>query len=111
MLRQLKDKEDGVVIVTVLIILLVMMTLTISMISMNVNQTLVSEDEVRRIQAEVLTIGGLSLLYANQISSSPGSQIINSITLDNIVFDINATLTSDGSGPLGTNPINVTVSF
>ena len=99
MLRQLKNK-DGVVFVTVLAIIITMMVLAVSIIGMNVSQTTISEREVKRLKAEILTAGALSYAYANQLSSSPASSIVYNQILDNINYNITIQLDPpDGSTP------------
>lgn len=96
---------------TVLMIIIVMIILTISIISMNVNQVLVSEAEVKRVQAEILAMGALAYTFANQSSGSPGSSIIYEETLDNVTFTVNSQVSACGDCPFGTNSLNIYVSY
>lgn len=112
MLKQLKNNKKGVVFVVVLMIIIAMIVLTISIISMNVNQVLISEMEVKRIQAEILATGALAYTFANQLSGSPGDYITYTRTLDNVTFDIISNVSSGCSScPLGTESLNISVSY
>ena len=111
MLKQLKSDQKGVVFVTVLMIIIAMIILTVSIISMNVNQVLVSETEVKRIQAEILAMGALAYTFANQLSNSPGDFITYTQTLDNVTFTVVSNVATCSSCPLGTDSLNIDVSY
>ena len=111
MFRQLKNNDRGIIFVTVLMIIIVMTVLTVSMISMNVSQTLLTESEVKRIQAEILAMGAIAYTFANQLSASPSNSLSMSQTIDNVTFNVTADISSTASGPLGTSPINVNVYY
>ena len=98
MLRRLNN-NDGVVFVTVLAVIITMMVLAVSIIGLNVSQTLVTEREVKRIKAELLAMGALSYTFANQMSDSPGNAITFNQILDGIDYDVSATLTPASSPP------------
>ncbi|MCA9408004.1 MAG: hypothetical protein H6755_07585 [Candidatus Omnitrophica bacterium] len=104
MFKELKNSDKGIVFITVLIIIIVVMILTISIISLNVNQVLVSEHEVKRIQAETLALGALALTVSNQMSDSPNSIITLTTTLDGVNFDVVSNLQA-------TNSLDIDVSY
>ena len=111
MLRTLKNNKKGIVFVTVLMIIIVMMVLAISIVSMNVSQVLTTETEVRRVQAEIIAFGMLAFTFANQASSSPGSYITNTYTLDGTTYNVAATVGPAGSGILGTSNLIINVTY
>ena len=111
MLRQLRKNEKGIVFVTVLMIIIVMMVLTISIVSINVNQIMLTEGEVKRIQAEILAMGALAYTFANQLSSSPGNTISYTETLDNVTFNVVAQIGAPGSGIMNTATLNIDVTI
>ena len=111
MLKPLKSDKKGVVFVTVLMIIIAMIILTVSIISMNVNQVLISEAEVKRIQAEILAMGALAYTFANQLSNSPGGSITYTQTLDNVTFAVEADVADCPGCPLGTDSLNIYVSY
>ena len=48
--------EHGVIFITVTVIVMAMMILAITILSLNMSQTLIAEEEVKRVQAEMLAI-------------------------------------------------------
>ena len=111
MLKQLKQNQKGVVFVTVLMIIIVMMVLSVSVISLNVSQVMLSENESKRIQAEILAMGALSYMFANQMSSSPSNLITDSVILDNITYNIISNVANPGGGTYGTSELNIDVVY
>ena len=111
MLKDLKKNKQGIVFVTVLMIIIVMTVLTLSVISMNVSQYMISEGEVKRIQAEVLGMGALAYILANQLSTDPSNSITYTARLDNVTFLVNAEIGGAGQGPLSTDLLNIDVSY
>lgn len=92
MLKKLHNNEDGVIFVTVILIILVMMVLTISILSLNTSQIRITEDEVKRVQAEVLAMGTMGLTFANQLSDSPNDNIAFTENLGGVVFAVTSDL-------------------
>ena len=112
MIRSLKNKENGVVLVTVLMIVLAMMVLTVSIISLNVSQVMTSEKEVRRIQAETLTVGEFTRMFFNQQSTSPGTLMIGTQHLDNTSFSVRSTRGGNaGANFNNTDFINIIITY
>lgn len=111
MLRQLRENEKGVVFITVLVIILVMMTLTVSIISMNVTQTVSTEAEIRRIQAEVLALGALPYTFSNQLAGSASDFITYTETLGNTIFTITANVSGPGLPNYVTNGLDISVTY
>lgn len=111
MLKQLKNNNNGVVFVTVLMIIIVMIILTISIVSMNVNQVLVSEAEVKRIQAEILAMGALARTFANQSSDSPADYISYEETLDDVTFTVESQVSPCAGCPFGTDSLTINISY
>ena len=107
-LKILKNSERGVVLVTVVIIVLIMMIVTISIMSMTTNQALLTENESKRIQAEMKAEKGMYYLFADQLTDSPQNKYTPA-TED--IFTINAILDSSSAGISDTTPIKVKVSY
>ena len=82
--------EKGVVFITVLMIIMVMMILAISIISISVGQVMISEKQVKRLQAEMVASGALGKYFASQLNNStaPGPY---SETIDGHTFSVNFT--------------------
>lgn len=74
-----------------------MMILATAVINIQLNQTLVSEREIKRIQREMLATGALNYYLANQFSTSPG----NNITLTEVVGNSTYTITIKNGGAAG----------
>ena len=107
-----KDNQNGVVMITVLMMSIVLMTLTVSVLSMNVNQALISEQEIKRTQAEILARGALSLTIAEQMTSAAPSNNINyTRDINNITFNVVSDLAPTGTGYWGTNEVDISVDF
>ena len=112
MFKQLKQDENGIVYVTILMIITVMITVTIGIISLNVSQTTFTESEVRRIKAELLSMGALAYVYANQMTASASSSMtLPSESLDGFSYATNALVSGTGSGPNGADPLLIQVDY
>ncbi len=106
MLRVKKD-ESGVVFITVTVIVMILMVLTVSIMSLNLSQATISEDEVTRVQAEMLAYGGLAYVIANQQQSpAPALGALPTENLGGHAFTVTPSLT--GVGPLQDLTIDVT---
>lgn len=110
MLRDLKNNKKGIVLVTVLMITIVMMILAISVISLNVSQVLMTEGEVKRLQAELIAMGALAYTFANQLSDTAGDNIGYTITIENTTFTVSSNVGA-ATGPNNTNSLNIVVSY
>ncbi len=111
MLRKLSQNKEGVVFITVLMIIIVMMLLTVTIVSLNVTQTVNTEAEVRRIQAEYLGAGAVSYFYANQTSTTASNFITYTETLDGTVFTVEINLTGPGVPDYDTNSLVTDVTY
>jgi hypothetical protein len=82
--------ENGVIFVTVTMIIIVLMVLTVTIISLNVSQTVTTEGETHRLQADTLAEGVLYRIIAQQ---QTGGSLTYSSTynLDGYEFDVSAT--------------------
>ena len=110
MLKYLKKNKKGIVFVTVLAIIMVMMVLVISILGMNSTRVMISEEEVRRIQAETLAMGVSTAIFANQAAGTftPGT---STQILDNTTYTIGTLRGTASSGIYGTTPLNVVVNY
>jgi len=113
MFRELKNNNRGVIFVTVLIIIIVAMVLAVSVLSLNISQVKSSEDELKHIQAKILSEGGLAQMLVSKFSGAPANVITYSETLGNTTFTIVANIDTTGAGPIGSNsvPLNIDVIF
>lgn len=111
MIKNLKQNESGVVLVTVLMVIMIMMVLSVSILSMNVSQVMLNEGEVRHIQAEALSLGVLDYAFANQGSASPTNSITLPITLGNSTFNILTNLSGTSLAGYETTDLTITVDY
>jgi hypothetical protein len=101
-----KSSSKGVVLITVTVMIMVLMVLTISIMSLNLSQATISEDEVRRVQAEALAYGALS--YTLALENAPGPVDVDE-TLDGHDFDVTVSL--DNTNPAGPNDLTIQVDY
>lgn len=111
MLRELKNNERGIILITVLLIIIVMMIVTVSIVSLNVSQVTTAENEKRRLQAEVLGLGGVFYALANYQSLSPANVTTQTFNLDGFTYTVLTNLGTSGPGPQGTALLNVNVTY
>lgn len=111
MLRKLSHNKEGVVFITVLMIIITMMLLTVTIVSLNVTQTVNTEEEVRHIQAAYLGSGAVSYFYANQASPTASNFITYAETLDGTVFTVEINLSGPGVMGYNTNSLVANVTY
>ncbi|MCK5081472.1 MAG: hypothetical protein KAR31_01065 [Candidatus Omnitrophica bacterium] len=113
MFRELKDNNRGIIFVTVLIIIMVAMVLAVTVLSLNISQVKSSEDELRHIQARILSEGGLAQMLVSKFSGTPVNLITYTETLGNTTFTIVANIDTTGASPIGSNsiPLDIDVTF
>ena len=107
----IKNSKSGMVFVTVLVIIIIMMIVTVSIMSMNVSQVMVSEGEIKRIQAEMLAQGVLNTFYADQALTSPQNMVLLEDNVGSRGFSANATMEPTKTGINDTHNVTISVSF
>jgi len=111
MLRQLRNNERGVVFITVTVILMVTMVLALSIVSMNISQTVVTESEVKRVQAEIIAHGAAARIFMNQLTISPGISNSWVETHGNTTFTVTSDRDPSGTGIDGTDVLDIRVTY
>ena len=112
MFKQIKNNERGVVFVTVIMIVMVLMVLTISVLSLNMSQVTSTEQEVKRIQAELIAMGGLRYMFALQQNATALNDVHIPIQLGDFDFDVYINLDAGlNAGIFNTDQLNVTVTY
>ncbi len=111
MLRQLKKNDKGIVFVTVLAMIIVLMVMAISVISINVSQSVNTEGEIKRIEAEVYAMGALAKTFAIQMSNAPVNEWTDSATMNGVQFTVSSNINSPTAGPNGTSLLNIVVTY
>lgn len=79
----------GVVLITVTVMIMVLMVLTVSIMGLNLSQATISEDEVRRVQAEALAFGALSYTLALEAPPTDGT-LDETLDGHNFAVDVNS---------------------
>ena len=113
-LSKLRKDRSGIVFVTVLVIIMVMMIMTVSIISLNVTQVKVTEDDVRRIQAEMLAQGAVNYYYADQQMKTPTGVIVSQVNMQKNTFSIpppNLDTTANSGKVFNTLSLTINVDF
>ena len=111
MLKISKTNEKGVVFITVLAIIIITMILTISIISLNVSQVMVTEREARRIVAEQFCKGCMEMLIANQLIDPTSNYYTETVQLGNIEYTCESALDTSGTGPFGEDALNCDIQY
>ncbi|MBF0531798.1 MAG: hypothetical protein HQL23_01740 [Candidatus Omnitrophica bacterium] len=65
--------EKGMIFVLVIVILMVMIALALTILSLNISQTLIAENEIKRVQAEMISLGALNWTLANHPAGVDGA--------------------------------------
>ena len=92
MLKNLSNNNRGIVFVTVLMIIIIMTLLSINILSVNISQALIQEQEVTRIESEMLAMGALGYRLSKGTDSSYTE------TFDNNTFNVSTTTDATASG-------------
>ena len=113
MLKDLKKSDRGIVFVTVLIIIITSMVLAVSVLSLNISQVKSTEEELKYIQAKVLSDGGLAQILISQFTAAPANDITYQETLGNTTFTIVANIDRLGAPLPGSAsvPLDIDVTF
>ena len=109
MRRQIRDKS-GVVLITVVVIILLILMLVASILSINVSQVILTEDEYKRLQNQLLADSTLALVYAEmQTTGTPAMSDTFAYTLNNITHT--ATYSLAPGGLLGSSIVDINVTY
>lgn len=111
MLKDLRENEKGVVLITVLMLLIIMMALAVQITAMRVTQTMSEFKMARQVQAEILAQGMLSLIYANQLTSSPGNYFQSNYIIDGISYNVIGQISNVSNGIYNTYPLQINVYY
>ena len=107
MFKKQLHNEDGVILITVLVIVIVLTLLTISIYSLNTSQAILAEEEIRRVQGELIAEGEHIRYFGSQqtvTAYSPSSYVV-----DGMPFAVSETVTPGGPGNSST--ITLDISF
>lgn len=109
-MRLINQNNEGVVMITVVVIILLILMLVTSVISMNVSQVLLSEDEYKRLQNQLLAESTLAYVYAEmQTTGTPAMSDTFTYTLNNITHSASYSLAP--GGVMGSSIVDINVSY
>lgn len=101
--------EKGVVLITVVVVVIMLLMLVVALTRMNVSQTLLTEDEYKRIQNQLLAESTLALIHADQQTAIPKTTDTFSLTLNNIPHTVNYTVS--GGGLMGSSLVQIDITY
>lgn len=98
--------QKGIVFVTVVVIVLAMTTAALTAISINISQINLSEKEIQRLQADLLTDGALAISHT---SSNPNFSY--AVSSNHTNYNVSSSLTGAATGPNGTDTRTLNVTY
>lgn len=108
-----KERESGIVLITVVIMSLILMIFAVSLLSINANQFYAVQHQIDRIKAEQLSKGAFWFAYMNNFSNRDPANAANwppAETLDNKRYTMNIIVTPNVV-PFGTSRYEANVLY
>lgn len=108
---RLRNRDNqGVVLITVVVIVLLTLMVVTSIVAMNVSQVLLSEDEYKRLQNQLLAESTIALVYAEmQTTGTPAMSDSFTYTLNNISHTASYSLSPGGL--MGSSIVDINVTY
>jgi len=103
------NNNSGVVLITVVVIVIMILMLVVAVTRMNVSQTLLTEDEYKRIQNQLLAESTVALIHADQQTALPKTTDTFAFTLNNITHTVNYTVS--GGGIMGSSLVQIDITY
>lgn len=111
-LATIKTNQNGVIFITVLMIIIALAAVAVTIISLNVSQISTTEDEVKRIQAEMLSMGAIAYTFADRQGGGTADTITLDEQLDGVAFPVEVTVaTGAPTGPNNTRALNINADY
>jgi hypothetical protein len=113
-LKKVKTNESGIIFVTVLVLIIVMVIMTVSILSMNVSQVMVTESEVKRIQAEMLAQSSVDYFNAYQQVAVPLNTlptVTQPLAGSGVVYNVGISKDVSSDGINNTHNLTITISY
>ena len=101
--------NQGVVLITVVVIVILILMLVVAIVHMNVSQTMLTEDEYKRVQNQLLAESALALIHAEQQTVSPPASDTYAFTLNGINHTVSYTVSAGGLH--GSSIVAIDVSY
>lgn len=111
MLRELKKNDAGMVMVTALALSIIMAVLAMGVLSMNVSQVNMGENQVKRIKAQQLALGAWAVAYSNVTQGGSVTDLVLSESLDGKTYSASVSPSTPNSGPNVTDPYLLNISY
>ena len=111
MLRELKKNETGIVMVTVLALSIMMAVMALGVLSLNVSQVKMDEQQVDRIKAQQLALGAWAVAYSNMTQGGSTNNMILSEVLDGQTYNVSVNPSTPNSGPNVTDPYQINITY
>ena len=103
------SNNQGVVLITVVVVVIMILMLVAAVVRLNVSQTMLTEDEYKRIQNQLLAESALALITADQQTVTPLTNDSYSFNLNNITHTVNYTISPGGL--LGSSIVQIDVVY
>lgn len=103
------SNERGVVLITVVVVIIMILMLVVGVTRMSVSQTLLTEDEYKRIQNELLAESTIALIHADQQTAIPKTTDTLTFTLNDITHTVNYTVS--GGGIMGSSLVQIDITY
>ncbi|MBP9854259.1 MAG: hypothetical protein KBD53_05290 [Candidatus Omnitrophica bacterium] len=103
------NNEKGVVLITVVVVIIMILMLVMALRGMNVSQTLLTEDEYKRLQNQLLAESTVAYIYATQQNHHPPMSAAYTINLNGLDHDVEYEISSGGL--YGSNLVQIDVTY
>jgi type II secretory pathway component PulK len=100
--------EKGMILVVVIMVVMLMSVLVMGMLSRNSSQVISSEDQIKGMQAQLLSRGGWWRAYPNYRNETSPNGFTE--TLEGVVYNVSYDLIVN-NGPGGTDKIETRVTY
>jgi Tfp pilus assembly protein PilX len=108
----LQKNNAGFTLILSTVLVFTLTILALSVLSLTQSEYNLGQAQIDRIKADQLAKGILFKQFTTAINNGmPFTDESGSETLDGKTFNYQATVTNDGSGPLGSNPVTVFISY
>jgi len=111
MLKDLKNNESGIILVTVIVITIVIVILTVGILSINTGQVISGENEIRRVKAQILSQGAMWLAIARRNNGENPTNFSFSQPIDNRIFSANIVTSGPVATPNQTNKYLINLTY
>ncbi len=108
---KIMNNKKGIILLTVIMLVLAMTTLAVGILGAIGSQGLLGQNQVDRIKAEQLAKGYFWKSYMQGTATGTAGTGMSSETINGKFFTIGVSAPNPGTGPSGTNPLQVSVTY